>query len=123
MPTFEYEEQKRHEMKETMETINNCEVCKRLHKDKCTCKTEREKQEFDIVEKPYHYNVGIEVDTFLDSWNMNHRQANIVKYVTRYPYKDPTKRVQDLKKARWYLDRLIEKEEFREKKEQNASTK
>lgn len=123
MPTLEYEEQKRHEMKETMETINNCEVCKRLHKDKCTCKTEREKQEFDIVEKPYHYNVGIEVDTFLDSWNMNHRQANIVKYVTRYPYKDPTKRVQDLKKARWYLDRLIEKEEFREKKEQNASTK
>jgi len=104
----------------TMEFGSNCEVCNRLCKDKCTCKDSREKQDYDIVEKPYHYNVGIEVDKFIDSWDMNYRQGNIIKYVTRYPYKDPTKKVQDLKKAKWYLERLIEKEE---EKEKNVPTK
>lgn len=89
-------------------------------KEKPVLELSREKQDYDIVEKPYHYNVGIEVDKFIDSWDMNYRQGNIIKYVTRYPYKDPTKKVQDLKKAKWYLERLIEKEE---EKEKNVSTK
>lgn len=33
-------------------------------------------------------------------------QSNILKYVWRYPMKNG---LEDLKKARWYLDRLIKK--------------
>lgn len=117
----ERNERAKKKMNKTTNSGSNCEVCNCFSKDKCTCeKTEREKQDYDIVEKPYHYNVGIEVDKFIDSWGMNYRQGNIIKYVTRYPYKDPTKKVQDLKKAKWYLERLIEKEE---EKEKNVPTK
>jgi hypothetical protein len=33
--------------------------------------------------------------------------ANVIKYVSRYRQKHPKDPVRDLKKARWYLDRLI----------------
>lgn len=33
-------------------------------------------------------------------------QSNILKYIWRYPMKN---KLEDLKKARWYLDRLIKK--------------
>lgn len=35
--------------------------------------------------------------------------GNVVKYVCRAGRKDPDKRVEDLEKARWYLDREIER--------------
>ncbi len=35
--------------------------------------------------------------------------GNVVKYVCRAGRKDPGKHVEDLKKARWYIDREIEK--------------
>lgn len=42
--------------------------------------------------------------------NVNHpahfHAGNVVKYVARYEHKNG---VEDLKKARWYLDRLIQK--------------
>jgi len=41
-------------------------------------------------------------------------KSNIIKYVTRHPYKG--KSLQDLKKARWYLDRLIQEVEAKEGK-------
>ena len=40
---------------------------------------------------------------------MGYPESNIVKYVTRHPYKG--KSLQDLKKARWYLDQLIKEVE------------
>ena len=36
---------------------------------------------------------------------MGYGEGNIIKYVSRYKYKG--KDLQDLKKARWYLDKLI----------------
>jgi glutamate mutase epsilon subunit len=36
---------------------------------------------------------------------MNYLEGNLVKYVTRYKFKNG---LEDLLKARWYLDRLIE---------------
>ena len=66
----------------------------------------------EIVDHPEHYTQGIEVIDFIDSWDFNFTTGNIIKYVSRHNLKgDP---VGDLKKARWYLDRLIcfyEKEE------------
>jgi len=63
-------------------------------------------EEYDIIEKPKHYNIGIETDTYIESWKMTYREGNIVKYITRYKYKNG---LQDLKKAQWYLTKLIEK--------------
>lgn len=58
------------------------------------------------VEHPEHYNqFSIEVIDFIEDWNLCFNSGNIIKYVTRYKYKG--KPLEDLKKARFYLDRLI----------------
>lgn len=63
----------------------------------------------DNVNHPEHYTKGIEVYDFADSWELDFRSFNVVKYVCRAPYKG--QQLEDLKKARWYLDKLIEKAE------------
>lgn len=61
----------------------------------------------DPVNNPSHYTMGgIEPYDFIRSWDMDFAAANVIKYVTRAPYKG--KEVQDLEKARWYLNKLIE---------------
>tara|TARA_R110000824_G_scaffold1643_6_gene8157 strand:+ start:8329 stop:8466 length:138 start_codon:yes stop_codon:yes gene_type:complete len=45
---------------------------------------------------------------------MGYAEGNIIKYVSRHKHKG--KAVQDLKKARWYLDRLIKELEEEESK-------
>ena len=81
------------------------------HKERCSlCNDSLEEamaEESDPVNNPAHYTVGtIEVLDFIEDQNLDYREGNIIKYVTRAPYKG--KRLSDLKKARWYLDRLIE---------------
>tara|TARA_R100001443_G_scaffold43962_1_gene56923 strand:- start:3549 stop:3785 length:237 start_codon:yes stop_codon:yes gene_type:complete len=66
----------------------------------------KEKNE-DMVNHPPHYTKGIEVTDFIASWQMDFIRGNVIKYVTRCPYKGNT--VEDLKKARWYIDDLIDK--------------
>ena len=56
---------------------------------------------------PSYYTKGIEPIDYADSHAFNLYQHNVLKYVTRYREKNG---VEDLKKARWYLDRLIKKE-------------
>ena len=68
------------------------------------------------VEHPAHYNIGkIEVIDAINEWQLDFDLGNVVKYVARAGHKDPTKTVEDLKKARFYLDdeisRLTRKEE------------
>lgn len=60
------------------------------------------------VHHPDHYNKGIEVIKYINSWEMDFLEGNIIKYVTRYKNKNG---VEDLKKAKQYLDWLIEREE------------
>ena len=62
----------------------------------------------DPVNHPEHYTKGIETLDYINSWEMNFMQGNVIKYVTRYPYKNG---LEDLKKARNYLNRLIQLEE------------
>jgi hypothetical protein len=66
-------------------------------------------RDVDMVNHPPHYNKGIETTTYIDSWDMGFSQGNVIKYVTRYNLKHDTKekQLEDLKKARWYLDDLI----------------
>lgn len=63
----------------------------------------------EMVDHPGHYNKGIETIDYIESWSMDFSTGNVVKYVTRAKYKD--KPLEDLKKAKWYLERLIENAE------------
>lgn len=62
----------------------------------------------DIVNRPAHYTDGkIEVIEFIEDKRLGFCLGNVVKYVARAGKKDPTKEVEDLKKAKWYLERRI----------------
>ena len=67
----------------------------------------------DLVNKPLHYNTaGIEcidaMEAMVESADVPAHQAycwqNAFKYLWRFPYKNG---LEDLRKARWYIDRLI----------------
>ena len=65
----------------------------------------------DMVNSPPHYNqTGIEciqaISAATDKGFKYYLQGNIMKYLWRFDYKD--KPLEDLQKAKWYLDRLIE---------------
>ena len=66
----------------------------------------------DNINHPRHYTVNcdgeqaIETYDYINSWKMGYAEGNIIKYVSRHKYKG--KPLQDLKKARWYIDKLIE---------------
>ena len=58
------------------------------------------------ITSPAHYTQGgTEPIQFIMSHNMSFLEGNIIKYVTRYKHKNG---VEDLLKARQYLDWLIE---------------
>lgn len=64
------------------------------------------KNKTDMVNHPGHYTKGkIEVADFIIDQDMGFLDGNVVKYVCRFRHKG--KPIEDLKKARWYLDRLI----------------
>jgi len=61
----------------------------------------------EAVNHPPHYNQGnIEVIDAIEDWGLDFNAGNVVKYVARHQHK--AEPIEDLKKARWYLDRLIE---------------
>jgi len=62
------------------------------------------------VNHPNHYNQGaIEVIDAIEAWKLNFNAGNSVKYIARYrhKHKQPTKQIEDLEKAVWYLQREI----------------
>lgn len=67
------------------------------------------KKQDDVIEHPAHYTQGIECMDYIESHKLNYARGNIIKYVTRAGLKDASKEVEDLEKARWYLDREIER--------------
>lgn len=71
--------------------------------------TNRRKEENNIISHPAHYTQGIECMDYIESHKLNYARGNIIKYVTRAGLKDASKEVEDLEKARWYLDREIER--------------
>lgn len=61
----------------------------------------------DLVNHPPHYKAGgIETIDFIEAKDLNYRLGNVIKYVARAGKKH-TDPVEDLKKARFYLDREI----------------
>jgi hypothetical protein len=65
----------------------------------------------DAVEKPDHYNKGsVEAIEAIKASMPDHEfrgylKGNALKYLWRYDYKG--KPVEDLRKCRWYIERLI----------------
>ncbi len=71
------------------------------------------KQNDDLVNHPPHYNKGRYetinvIDDAVDAaptTQLAYAQGNVIKYILRMWYKN--KALQDAKKARWYLDKVI----------------
>lgn len=62
--------------------------------------------EHDAVNHPSHYTRGnIEVIDFIEDQQLPYPLGNVVKYVARAGFKGD--KVEDLKKAQWYLNRYI----------------
>lgn len=62
----------------------------------------------DAVNHPSHYTRGkIEVIDFIEDQQLPYHLGNVIKYIARAGYKGD--KLEDLKKARWYLDRYIKK--------------
>jgi hypothetical protein len=60
----------------------------------------------DPVNHPAHYTTGgIETIDFIEAKKLNYNLGNVVKYITRADHKG--NRIEDLKKAKWYLEREI----------------
>ena len=60
----------------------------------------------DLVNHPAHYKVGgIETIDFIEAKKLNYNIGNVVKYLTRADHKG--NRLEDLRKAQWYLTREI----------------
>jgi len=68
---------------------------------------------YDLIEKnvgtaekpPAHYDVGIEPVKYITSHGLGFLEGNIIKYITRYKMKGNP--VEDLHKARVYIDLLL----------------
>lgn len=71
-------------------------------------KEEKADDEIDMVNHPPHYvGHGIEPIEFIESHNLNFCLGSAVKYISRAPYKGTE--LEDLKKAKWFLEREIKK--------------
>lgn len=64
------------------------------------------------VNHPLHYGGKenpYEAIKVIESWDLGFNLGNVVKYVSRAGKKDRLREIEDLEKAKWYLDRQIEK--------------
>jgi len=66
------------------------------------------KIEDDAVNHPKHYNAGkIEVISVIEDWSLDFLLGNVIKYIGRSGKKIKSSELEDLLKAKWYLDRKI----------------
>lgn len=63
----------------------------------------------DVINSPPHYRAGgVETIDFIEAKRLGYHLGNVVKYISRAGIKSHCP-LEDLKKARWYLDRYITK--------------
>lgn len=68
----------------------------------------------EAVNHPTHYGGAdnpYEAIKVIDAWELGFCLGNTVKYISRAGKKNPAAELEDLKKARWYLDHEIERRE------------
>ena len=82
------------------------------HKDtamKLLAELDAAEKKLDLVNKPPHYtDGGVDTLKFIEAKDLNYRLGNVVKYISRAGKKIGSDPVQDLEKARFYLEREIE---------------
>ena len=62
--------------------------------------------EHDMINRPPHYaGLSIEPIDVIESWDLNYHLGNVIKYISRAGRKGDY--LEDLEKARWYLDREL----------------
>ena len=72
-------------------------------------KTKNGLKKHDAVNSPYYYSMnGHEVIDVIMAFELNFLEGNVIKYLLRWRRKNG---VEDLKKAQFYLNTLIKKEE------------
>ena len=59
----------------------------------------------DKISPDYYQKGNIEVTDFIIDQSMSFLEGNVVKYLARYKEKSG---IEDLRKARWYIDKLID---------------
>lgn len=64
----------------------------------------------EMVNHPNHYGGDNVYETIkvIEAWGLDFHLGNTVKYISRAGKKDTDKEIQDLEKAKWYLERKIE---------------
>lgn len=67
----------------------------------------RENKKDDPINPPYYKNSPMECIDAIEGLELPFHEAQILKYIYRWRNKNG---IEDLKKALWYLNRLIEKE-------------
>lgn len=62
------------------------------------------------IDHPKHYggDTPYEAIKVIEAWGLDFCLGNAVKYISRAGKKDPSKEIEDLKKANWYIQRRIE---------------
>lgn len=72
----------------------------------------------EAVNHPNHYQSGVldedgsskyEAIKVIEAWDLDFHLGNVVKYISRAGKKH-NRPLEDIKKAKWYLDRWLEKE-------------
>ena len=106
--------------------FDKCSYCSYLTSDTLYCHKEscvdgikawlesptEENQPADSVNHPSHYSSGsIEVIDFIEDKELGFHLGNAVKYISRAGRKNPDKTIEDLRKAVWYINRQIQRQE------------
>ena len=65
---------------------------------------DKESKVLDKINPPYYVGAKIHVSDFIAEFKLDYFSGNVIKYVVRQKFKNG---LEDLKKARWYLDKLI----------------
>ena len=66
------------------------------------------KKKPDMINSPMHYTQGsMEVIEAIEGLGLDYHEGTVLKYISRWRYKNG---IEDLHKAQWFLNRLIEKE-------------
>jgi hypothetical protein len=68
----------------------------------------------EAVDHPAHYGGAdnpYEAIKVIEAWGLNFHLGNTVKYISRAGRKHKDATIEDLRKARWYLDREISNRE------------
>lgn len=87
--------------------------CKAPDYGPCTCDKIHASKE--TVNHPSHYggDVVYEAIKVIQAWELNFSLGSVLKYICRAGKKDGADELEDLKKARWYLDAEIKARDSR----------